>query len=242
LTVDHHDENCVICRRDLGRGTEEVVAVPTTAGDLRAVVADARWRAGRRGRVVWLQESTTGWARVRGVVGPEADFVLANVVRMPLPPKARRKKTDAVDTARLQRGVPQRPAAAGAPAAGVVAAGPPGGGLAGGPGAAADAGHRPGRVAGGQPIGQPAAEQLSDAPEVGRPAGEGGAGHPGRGRELGPVVGAEVARRRPVRTQPPEPPRPTTMSFRATRFFTHPKKIPASPPPNWEDSSYRDPQ
>jgi transposase len=31
------------------------------------------------------------------------EFVLANVVQMPLPPKARRQKTDKIDTARLQR-------------------------------------------------------------------------------------------------------------------------------------------
>ena len=103
LTVDYHDENCVIRRRDLDRGTEEVLTVPTTAGDLLEVLADARRRAGPRGRVVWLQESTTGWARVREMVGKKAEFLLANVLQMPLPPKGRRKKTDKVDTARLQR-------------------------------------------------------------------------------------------------------------------------------------------
>ena len=77
--------------------------MPTTAGDLLEVLADARRRAGPRGRVVWLQESTTGWARVRELVGKKAEFVLANVLQMPLPPKGRRKKTDKVDTARLQR-------------------------------------------------------------------------------------------------------------------------------------------
>jgi transposase len=103
LTVDYHDENCVIRRRDLGRSTEDVVTVPTTEGDLLAVLADARRRAGPRGRVVWLQESTTGWARVRDLVGRKAEFLLANVLQMPMPPKGRRQKTDKVDTARLQR-------------------------------------------------------------------------------------------------------------------------------------------
>lgn len=104
LTVDYHDQNCVIRRRDLGRSTEEVLTVPTTEGDLLAVLADGRRRAGPRGRVVWLQESTTGWARVRElVVGKKAEFLLANVLQMPLPPKGRRRKTDKVDTARLQR-------------------------------------------------------------------------------------------------------------------------------------------
>lgn len=103
LTVDYHDENCVIRRRDLGRSTEEVFSVPTTAEDLLAVVTDARRRAGPRGKVIWLQESTTGWARVRDLIGKKAEFVLANVLQMPLPPKGRRKKTDKVDTARMQR-------------------------------------------------------------------------------------------------------------------------------------------
>lgn len=103
LTVDYHDENCVIRRRDLGRSSEDVLTVPTTSGDLLNVVDDAQRRAGPSGRVVWLQESTTGWARVRAVVGRKAEFVLANVLQMPLPPKGRRKKTDKVDTARLQR-------------------------------------------------------------------------------------------------------------------------------------------
>jgi transposase len=103
LTVDYHDENCVIRRRELGGDTEDVIRVPTTEGDLRKVLADARRRAGPRGRVVWLQESTTGWARVRDLLGTKAEFVLANVLQMPLPPKGRRKKTDRIDTARLQR-------------------------------------------------------------------------------------------------------------------------------------------
>jgi len=103
LCVDYHDENSVIRRRDLARCTEEVLSVPTTAGDLLEVVADARRRAGPRGRVVWLQESTTGWARVVELLGKKAEFLLANVLQMPLPPKGRRKKTDKVDTARLQR-------------------------------------------------------------------------------------------------------------------------------------------
>ena len=104
LTVDYHDRNCVVRRRVPSPPGESVFTIPTTAGDLTGVVAAARKLAGRRGRVVWVQESTTGWARVKAVLGGSVDeFVLANVVQMPLPPKGRRRKTDKVDTARIQR-------------------------------------------------------------------------------------------------------------------------------------------
>lgn len=103
LCVDYHDQNCVIRRRTLATGDEQLISVPTTEGDLVRVVTQARAAAGRRGRVIWIQESTTGWARVKAVLGERVEFHLANVLQMPLPPKARRHKTDKVDTARLQR-------------------------------------------------------------------------------------------------------------------------------------------
>jgi transposase len=40
---------------------------------------------------------------VQALLGARVDFRLANVLQMPLPPKARRRKTDKVDTARIQR-------------------------------------------------------------------------------------------------------------------------------------------
>jgi len=103
LTVDYHDQNCVIRRRTIGRTEDQTSTVPTTAEDLLQVVAQARTVVGRRGRVVWIQESTTGWARVKTTLGDQVEFLLANVLQMPLPPKGRRRKTDKVDTARIQR-------------------------------------------------------------------------------------------------------------------------------------------
>jgi transposase len=103
LTVDYHDQNCVIRRRGLRSGQEQLQRVPTTDGDLLGVVGQARTAAGRGGRVIWVQESTTGWARVRDLLGEKVEFVLANVLQMPLPPKGRRRKTDRIDTARMQR-------------------------------------------------------------------------------------------------------------------------------------------
>jgi transposase len=104
LTVDYHDRACVVRRLDRATGREQVFAeIPTTAESLRRVVDRARRETGRGGRVIWIQESTTGWARVRDLLADRVEFDLANVLQMPLPPKARRRKTDKVDTARIQR-------------------------------------------------------------------------------------------------------------------------------------------
>jgi transposase len=104
LTVDYHDEICVIRRRD--RQTDEVehMTIPTAPGPILRVVTQACDQAqARGGQVVWIQESTTGWARVQELIVSQAKFALANVLQMPLPPKARRRKTDKIDTARLER-------------------------------------------------------------------------------------------------------------------------------------------
>lgn len=103
LTVDYHDQNCVVRRRALKTHEEQVLSIPTAASDLLRVVQESRGLAGRRGRVIWIQESTSGWARVKDLLGERVEFLLANVVQMPLPPKGRRRKTDAIDTARVQR-------------------------------------------------------------------------------------------------------------------------------------------
>ena len=94
----------MIRRRDEGTGQEEVQTVATTAQELsRVAEAALRMTKRRRAEVVWIQESTTGWARVQALLGQRVKFLLANVVQMPLPPKAVRRKTDHLDTARLQR-------------------------------------------------------------------------------------------------------------------------------------------
>src|SRR5258708_20368764 len=103
LTVDYHDENCVIRRLNARTGEEQVLSVPTTEGDLRQVVAQARAEVGRRGRIVWLQESTTGWARVQAALGDQVEFLLANVLQMPRPPQGHRRKTASATPPRLPR-------------------------------------------------------------------------------------------------------------------------------------------
>lgn len=48
-------------------------------------------------------ESTTGWARLKELIGSRVEFVMANVLQMPLPPKAYRRKSDKIDTGRILR-------------------------------------------------------------------------------------------------------------------------------------------
>ena len=104
LTVDYHDRACVIRRYDHATRREQLFAeVLTTKEELLRIVNEARRDVGRRSSVTWIQESTTGWARVKELLGSRVKFELANVLQMPLPPKARRRKTDKVDTARMQR-------------------------------------------------------------------------------------------------------------------------------------------
>lgn len=104
LTTDYHDENCVIRWFDESNGKEQMHKLATCAKLLSDLVARAEAIAKPRGgRVVWIQESTTGWARVEALLGRRVEFHLANVVQMPLPPKGKRRKTDKIDTGRIQR-------------------------------------------------------------------------------------------------------------------------------------------
>jgi len=105
LTVDYHDAHCMIRHKNLATGQESVRKVDTERDTLRTWMLTAlREAKAQRGRAVWIQESTTGWARMAQLADDcRIEFVLANVLQMPLPPKARRRKTDTIDTARLQR-------------------------------------------------------------------------------------------------------------------------------------------
>src|SRR6185369_2827098 len=103
LAVDYHDQNCVIRQFHANSGEEQVMTVITDPSELRQVVKRAQSAVGRRARVVWIQESTTGWPRVQALLGDSVEFLLANVLQMPRPPKGRGRKTDKIDTARIQR-------------------------------------------------------------------------------------------------------------------------------------------
>lgn len=104
LSVDYHDENCKLRWLDLASGEERMHGSRTAPGPLCSLVGEALEEAsGRGGRVVWVQESTSGWARMKELLGEQVVFELCNVLQMPLPPKGRRRKTDKIDTGRIQR-------------------------------------------------------------------------------------------------------------------------------------------
>ena len=104
LVADYHAENTEIRRLNCATGEERRLNLPTTrAGLLRLVEQAVVEAAAEGGKVVWIMESTTGWARVKDLLGARVEFVLANVLQMPLPPKAHRRKSDKIDTGRILR-------------------------------------------------------------------------------------------------------------------------------------------
>jgi transposase len=104
LVADYHDQNIVVRRLNRATGVERMETLPTTATAITEMVESARREAAEvGGGVIWVMESTTGWARVADLLGSSATVVLANVLQMPRLPKAYRRKTDAVDTGRSLR-------------------------------------------------------------------------------------------------------------------------------------------
>src|SRR6185295_8231635 len=104
LSVDYHDTLCLIHRWDCVTEKSSVRKVPTIAADLLKVADDALQVAQPRGgKVVWIQESTTGWIRVKRKLGERVEFVLANVLQMPRTPTEHRRKTDKFDAGRIRR-------------------------------------------------------------------------------------------------------------------------------------------
>jgi transposase len=103
LVADYHAENIEFRWFNQAGGEERTGKYPTTRAGILRQVEQAAQELAPGGRVVWVMESTTGWARVKDLLGERVEFVLANVLQMPLPPKARRRKTDKIDTGRMLR-------------------------------------------------------------------------------------------------------------------------------------------
>jgi transposase len=103
IVNDYHSKNIEFRWFNADTGEERLGNYPTSrAGILRHVEA-AVGEVAPGGRVVWIMESTTGWSRVKDLIGSRVKFMLANVLQLPRSPKAHRRKTDRLDTARLLR-------------------------------------------------------------------------------------------------------------------------------------------
>jgi len=103
LAVDYHETNTVIRVFNGRTGEENVLKIPTSRSGLHKVAADALEFADDDQAVWWVMESMTGWVRVQMAMPDRVRFVAANVLALPRPPKAKRKKTDKIDTKRLLR-------------------------------------------------------------------------------------------------------------------------------------------
>lgn len=103
LAVDYHETNTVIRHFNGRTGEERVLKIPTGRDALHQVAADALEEADDDQGVWWVMESMTGWVRVRAAMPIGVRFIATNVVALPRPPKAKRKKTDRIDTKRLLR-------------------------------------------------------------------------------------------------------------------------------------------
>ena len=103
VVADYHAENIEFRWFNEATGEERTGKYPTGRSGILRQVEQCRQELEPGGRVVWVMESTTGWARVMELLSGRALFVLANVLQMPLPPKARRRKSDKIDTGRMLR-------------------------------------------------------------------------------------------------------------------------------------------
>ena len=103
LVADYHAENIEYRWFDEATGEERTGKFATTRSGILRLVEEAVQKVEPGGRVVWIMESTTGWSRVKELLGERVEFILANVLQMPLPPKARRRKSDKIDTGRILR-------------------------------------------------------------------------------------------------------------------------------------------
>jgi transposase len=104
LAVDYHDQNLVVRWFNCQTAEERLLKYPTTEQAIGKLVDESVGQAAEMdGRVLWIMESTTGWARVKKLLGSKVHLIVANVLQMPLPPKAYRRKTDKIDTGRILR-------------------------------------------------------------------------------------------------------------------------------------------
>jgi transposase len=103
VVTDYHAENIEYRWFNEATGEERTGKFPTSRAGILRLAEEAARELSPGGKVVWIMESTTGWARVKDLLGSRVRFILANVLQMPLPPKGRRNKSDKIDTRRILR-------------------------------------------------------------------------------------------------------------------------------------------
>ena len=84
LVVDYHAENIEYRWLNLSTGEERTGRYATTRSAILRQVKQSLGEGVQGGKVVWIMESTTGWARVKDLLGDRVRFVLANILQMPL--------------------------------------------------------------------------------------------------------------------------------------------------------------
>ena len=80
LVVDYHAENIEYRWFNEATGEERRGRYPTEARAILRQIEEAAGELSPGGNVVWIMESTTGWARVKDLIGERARFILANVL------------------------------------------------------------------------------------------------------------------------------------------------------------------
>lgn len=104
LAVDYHDNNITVRWFNCYTGEERILRCSTLPGPIGQLVDNAVSEAAKAGgQVIWIMESTTGWGRLKKLIGSKVHFIVANVLQILLPPKAYRRKTDKIDTKRILR-------------------------------------------------------------------------------------------------------------------------------------------
>ncbi len=98
IVTDYHAKAIQFRLFDPVSGEDRTFNRVTSIETIEAVLGEARKVALPRGGK-WCgswraPRAPGGWARVKKLLGDRASFVLANVLQLPLPPRAYRRKTD----------------------------------------------------------------------------------------------------------------------------------------------------
>ena len=102
LSIDYHADNIEFRWLDLASGEERTGNIPTSRPQILQLIQDVRKELSPGGQIVWLIESTTGWARVKDLLDGQVRFVLTNEP-LAKPPESQRKRPPLVSSERFSR-------------------------------------------------------------------------------------------------------------------------------------------